>query len=67
MTKKNIFKASEIEWKAKGWIVDLSPAGIVNPDCYWTFPTRREAREFNRLVSKGVEPREAAYRVAESY
>lgn len=65
MTKDTrIFKASEIEYGRQGWIVDLSPAHIVNPDCYWRWPTRAQARLFAALRDAGIDPREAEHRVA---
>lgn len=54
-----IFRASEIEYGRKGWIVDLSPANVVNPDCYWRFPTRAQARLFAALHDAGMDNREA--------
>lgn len=54
-----IFKASEIEAGRKGWIVDLSPANIVNPDCYWRFSSRAQARLFAALHDVGMDNHEA--------
>ena len=59
MTPKNVFKASEVDIKAKGWIVDLSPDDRVDPDFYWYFPTKRDALKFRELVKNGVEARHA--------
>lgn len=42
-----------------GWVVDLSPAGAVNPDCYWYFDSRALAREFLTLMNTGLTAREA--------
>lgn len=53
----NVFKASEIDSKRKGWIVDLSPSDAVNPDCYWFFSSKAKAKTFSKLVGEGGEPR----------
>lgn len=60
-----IFKASEIEYGRRGWIVDLSPAHIVSPDHYWRFPTRSQARLFAALHDAGMDNREAEYRASQ--
>lgn len=60
-----IFKASEIEYGRKGWIVDLSPANIVNPDCYWRFPTRAQAQVFAALHDAGMDNHEAEHLAGE--
>jgi len=49
----NIFKANEVKTGAKGWIVDLSPGNVVNPDFYWRFETRKDAEIFANLVNNG--------------
>lgn len=52
--RQRVFRRSEIEHGARGWVVDLSPGRIINPDYYWRFPTRRAARRFLELVQNGV-------------
>lgn len=59
---RNIFKANEIDSNKKGWIVDLSPANVVDPDFFWRFATRKEAELFNKMIKDGVDAREAAYK-----
>ena len=54
-----IFKRNEIDSNKKGWVVDLSPDDIVNPDCYWYFLVKSDAIEFNQLVESGIEPHRA--------
>jgi len=39
-----------------GWVVDLSSGDIVNPDCYWYFPTRRQAWAFIHALNGGLTP-----------
>jgi hypothetical protein len=58
---KRIFKASEIDNNKTGWVADLSPENIVNPDCYWFFETRKQAETFIGMVNSGMEAREALY------
>lgn len=67
---KNVFRASEVESGGAGWIVDLSPENVVNPDCYWHFETRADALKFGKLVQAGIDPHAARanldnYRVGE--
>lgn len=54
------FRQSEVE-QGDGWIVDLSPANIVNPDCYWRFATKRAAESFAGLIDSGMDAQEAAH------
>jgi hypothetical protein len=65
MTDRRIFKASEIDVYAKGWIADLSPASVVNPDYYWPWRTKRQAERFIALVDSGIDADIAAYQVNE--
>ncbi len=69
MSDKRIIKASEVlpgrQW-AKGYIVDLSPADVVNPDFYWSFATKAQAEKFLELVQSGMDARRAEY-VAKGY
>lgn len=53
MTDKRIFPARDIDSSKSGWIADLSPAHIVNPDCYYAFRTRHRAQEFIARVDAG--------------
>jgi len=63
MIDKRIFKATEIDSYASGWIVDLSPADCVNPDYYWYWRTRLQAMHFLALVDSGLAAGDAAYQV----
>jgi hypothetical protein len=60
---KRIFKATEIDSNRKGWIADLSPADVVNPDCYWPWRTQQQARAFVALLDTGYDAGHAAYMV----
>lgn len=59
----NIFKASEIDSTRKGWVVDLSGPDAVNPDCYWFWSTKAQARRFADLVASGMDANRAAHEV----
>ena len=48
-----------------GWIADMS-VGAINPDCWFRFSTKAQAREFVALVDSGMSTREAAYEVSHS-
>ena len=63
---KRVFKATDIDSSKTGWIADLSPANVVNPDCYWTFKTCSQAAHFMYLVDNGMRPDKAAYIVTET-
>lgn len=60
-TTMNIFKAQEIDSSKTGWVVDLSPDDVVNPDCYWWFSTKAKAERFAKLVDGGTAAREAEH------
>ena len=63
---KRICKRSEVDVnRGTGWVADLSPADVVNPDCYWHFKTQRQAERFLALVDGGMRPEEASYTVIE--
>jgi len=63
MEDKRVFQRSEYDpnWRDSGddWTVDLSTGDMANPDCYWHFNLKREAREFLALVDGGTEPAQA--------
>jgi hypothetical protein len=64
---KRVFKATEVDVNRKsGWIADLSPTDVVNPDCYWYFDTRKQAARFLELVDNGMAPRNASPTVYQS-
>lgn len=63
---KRVFKAQEIDSSRKGWIADLSPADVVNPDCYWPWKTKRQAERFIELVDIGMSTRDAAHEVEQT-
>lgn len=60
MEPKNVFPVNDVDPnRLGGWIVDLSPAGIVNPDCYHRFKSRKTAERFAKLVADGLTPAQA--------
>jgi hypothetical protein len=64
---KRIIKRTEVDPERRpGWVVDLSPAGAINPDCYWYFRTRKAAQAFLHLVDGGVRAEEAAHQVSDT-
>lgn len=62
MKNKRIFKACEIDCNKKGWIVDLSSENTTNPDCYWHFETKKQCKEFVKLIDNGWD-NELAYNI----
>ena len=66
MKRKNVYKASVVDSHATGWIVDLSGAAAVNPDCFWKFGTEAKANQFAALVESGIDAREAVHTVNEA-
>jgi hypothetical protein len=60
-----VFKASKVNSHWAGWIADLSPDDAVNPDFYWHFRLRRQARRFVYLVDLGMRSDIAANQVDE--
>ena len=62
---KEIFRATQIASYVDGWIVDLSPANVVNPDYYWRFSTRTKASAFVALLDIGLDADHAAYLIEE--
>jgi hypothetical protein len=62
MNDKRIFKACEIDCNKDGWVVDLSPENIVNPDCYWYFKTKKQCEKFLTLIGNGWD-NELAYNI----
>lgn len=68
MKDRRIFKRTEVDTERRpGWVVDLSPDGIVNPDCYWYFKTRKAAEIFLSKVEMGIGAEQAAYEATEPY
>ena len=61
MKDTRIFKASEVKTGEDGYIADLSPADCVNPDFYWRFDTRKQARFFLHMVDGGIEGKMAQF------
>ena len=60
MNDTRVFKASEVDSKEAGWIVDLSGPEAVNPDCYWHFRTKWQANRFTKLIDGGMSTRDAS-------
>ncbi len=57
---KNVFPANDVDpSRPGGWICDLSPDGVVNPDFYYRFRSLRAARRFARLVADGMPTEQA--------
>lgn len=57
-----IYRAREVAWNAKGWIVEfdrLDMPNVSDPDMRWTFRTRKMAERFAKLVEGGMDPRAA--------
>lgn len=68
MSDKRVFKRTEVAPDRRpGWVADLSPVNMVNPDCYWHFATRKAALAFVALVDGGMRPEEAEYNVKEQH
>jgi len=59
-----IFKSSELDASATGWIANLSAGTVNNPDCYFHFTLKREATDFLRMVDEGMSTDEASYHAA---
>ena len=67
MTDTRIVRANEIDPKRPGgWIADMSPAGSVNPDCWFRFNTQARAERFVALVDNGTSTREAVHILSNS-
>lgn len=67
MKDKRIFKRTEVDPNRRpGWVVDLSPDNVVNPDCYWYFGTRKDAEKFLSLRETGMDAERASYEVTGS-
>jgi len=68
MKDKRVFLRSEVDGEGRdGWVADLSEGDMANPDCYWRFSTKRQAREFLTLVDGGMDAHQAAGQVAGFY
>lgn len=67
MSDKRIFKRTEVDPERRpGWVVDLSGDGVINPDCYWYFRTRKAAVQFLSLRESGMTAEDAASCAASS-
>ena len=53
MRDKRIFKAAELDIYRSGYIVDLSPDGMQDPNCYFVFGRLHTAKEFLAEVDRG--------------
>jgi len=56
---QNIFRATEVDANRTGWVVDLSPLNVVDPDCRFFFGSKAQAVRFHQLVKSGVAIRDA--------
>jgi len=57
-----IYRARELDWNAKGWIVEfdrLDMPNVSDPDMRWPFRSRKAAERFAALVEGGMDPRAA--------
>jgi hypothetical protein len=63
MTDTRVFKVREIDSSKPGWVADLSGPDAVNPDCYWYFRTKWQAKKFIELVDSGISTRDASHTI----
>ena len=64
MSSKNVFKASDVNVYWTGWIADMSPANVVNPDFYFKFKTKKDANKFVDMVNNGISTRVALHEIS---